>query len=203
MKLLLASGNKHKLDEFRDIFRLLDSPFLIEGMTIPDVVETGVTYYQNAFKKARVGLRQISGTCDAADTVVLADDSGLELDGYAGMLGVRSARYVYNGMLAQSGLIAFLQTHEIMAVQARFVCCIVAFMPGASRCISCVGTVRGTVMPESRGAGGFGYDSLFTVAGMTLTLGELPAVQKDRVSHRALAAASFLHLIQDTGQLRP
>lgn len=203
MNLLLASGNPHKLGEFQNILALLHCSASIEAVAIPAVAETGVTYYQNAFRKAHAGLKQAVLMLGVEDAVILADDSGIELDQYGGLPGVRSARYTYRGLPARSGLSLFLREHDVVTTPARFVCRIVAFAPGNYCCLSCEGTVQGMVGPEPRGAGGFGYDPLFTPEGESLTFGELPSEVKDRMSHRARAVAMLLQLLQDTSRIGP
>lgn len=202
MKLLLASGNLHKLHEFQRILVLLGCPWPITAAAAPAVAETGATYYQNAYQKAYAGLKVLAGGTE--ETVVLADDSGIELKEYGSLPGVRSARWTYRGRPARSGLSLFLRDQGMAAATpARFVCCIVAFVPGSSRCLSCEGIIRGTVRPEPRGTGGFGYDPLFTPEGAASTFGELPSSVKDRISHRARATAAFLQLLQDLDRMRP
>ncbi len=97
MRLALVTGNTHKLQEFVGILDGLDCQLPLEELDVEGVVECGATYYQNAYRKARAGLLSIRAR-DAADCVVLADDSGLELPLFGGMPGVHSARFRYAGL---------------------------------------------------------------------------------------------------------
>ncbi|MFZ2412828.1 MAG: non-canonical purine NTP pyrophosphatase [Candidatus Cryosericum sp.] len=202
MRLALVTGNTHKLQEFAGILNGLDCRLPLEELEVEGVVECGATYYQNGYRKARAGLLSIQAT-DAADCVVLADDSGLELPLFGGMPGVHSARFRYAGLSEKAALAAFLTEHHILSTPARFVCWIVAFLPGSRRCLACAGAVAGTVIPEPRGSKGFGYDPLFTPNGYSLTFSEMDSSLKDRVSHRAQALAALWSALQASPSLGP
>ncbi len=202
MRLALVTGNKNKLREFIGILDGLHCQLPLEELDAESVVECGSTYYQNAYRKARAGLLSLR-VRDAANCAVLADDSGLELPLFGGLPGVHSARFQYAGLSEAPALAAFLTEHHVLSTPARFVCWIVAFLPGSRQCLACAGAVSGTVMPEQRGSQGFGYDSLFTPDGCSLTFGEMDAGLKDRVSHRAQAFAALWSSLQASPSLRP
>lgn len=202
MRLQLVTGNAHKLQEFGSILRSLDCMLPLEGLDVEGVTECGVTYYQNAYRKARSGLLNVLAT-GADDSMVLADDSGLELPLFGNMPGVHSARFRYADLSERAALAAFLSERGVSSTPARFMCCIVAFLPRSCQCLVCSGIVGGTVTPESRGTQGFGYDPLFTPDGYSLTFGEMDAGLKNHISHRAQAIRDLWSSLQGALSLRP
>ena len=202
MRLQLVTGNAHKLQEFGSILRSLDCMLPLEGLDVEGVTECGVTYYQNAYRKARSGLLNVLAT-GADDSMVLADDSGLELPLFGNMPGVHSARFRYADLSERAALAAFLSERGVSSTPARFMCCIVAFLPRSCQCLVCSGTVGGTVTSESRGTQGFGYDPLFTPDGYSLTFGEMDAGLKNHISHRAQATRALWSSLQVALPLRP
>ena len=202
MRLQLVTGNAHKLQEFGSILRSVDCMLPLEGLDVEGVTECGVTYYQNAYRKARSGLLNVLAT-GADDSMVLADDSGLELPLFGNMPGVHSARFRYADLSERAALAAFLSERGVSSTPARFMCCIVAFLPRSCQCLVCSGIVGGTVTPESRGTQGFGYDPLFTPDGYSLTFGEMDAGLKNHISHRAQAIRDLWSSLQGALSLRP
>jgi len=202
LRLRLVTGNAHKLQEFGSILRGLDCTLPLEELHVGTITERGATYYQNAYRKARSGLLSVL-TTGADDCIVFADDSGLELPLFGNMPGVHSARFRYADLSERAALAAFLSERGVSSTPARFVCCIVAFLPRSCQCLVCSGTVGGTVTPESRGPQGFGYDPLFTPDGYSLTFGEMDAGLKDHISHRAQAIRALWSSLQGALPLRP
>ena len=188
MKLLIATGNRHK---FHEISAILNSPHLAfislkDLASPPGVVEDGETFELNAIKKA-VTLARFSGSW------TLADDSGLEVDALGGAPGVYSARYAgepSNDAANNQKLLANLE--GVMNRRARFRCAIALSDPvGVARTVS--GACEGALLTAVRGHGGFGYDPLFIPDGYELTFAELAPGVKNTISHRARAlAAAFL-----------
>lgn len=186
MKLVIATQNPKKLEEIR---ALLDFPELeivcaLDLPDLPEIIEDGQTFRENAVKKA-VTLARLTGHW------ALADDSGLEVDALEGAPGVFSARYAgepVNYAANNSKLLLALagETHR----RARFRCVIALSSPGGeSRCVE--GSCEGTLLESQRGSQGFGYDPLFQPDGYTETFAEMDGPEKNRISHRgrALAAA--------------
>lgn len=182
MKLLLATTNRHKLEEIKAVLNVPDIELfsLSDIRSAPEVVEDGVTFESNAEKKARE-LAAYSGMW------ALADDSGLEVDALGGAPGVFSARYAgeppdYDAnnrkLLAELGNSANRS--------ARFVCAIALCDPDGF-CRSVRGVVEGVIAHEARGGNGFGYDPLFVPCGNTKTFAELSSAEKNAISHRAAA----------------
>jgi XTP/dITP diphosphohydrolase len=182
MKLLVATGNLHKLAEIRAILRVphLELVGLGDLPPLAPVEEDGDTFEANAIKKASVLAR-------ATGLWTLADDSGLEVDALGGEPGVWSARYAgqpTNDAANNRKLLGKLQ--GVTGRSARFRCVISLSDPsGVARTVS--GACEGSLLCEARGVKGFGYDPLFVPAGMTLTFAELDSLVKNRISHRAQA----------------
>ena len=182
MELVLASNNPHKVAEVRRI---------LVGFAVRTPAETGVsfafeetgsTYEQNALGKAR-HLHGLIGV------PTLADDSGLTVAALGGAPGVRSARFGPPGAaLDDAGRCAYLLSLLRGAADrsAAFVCCI-AVVLDARRLLLVQESVEGRIAPRPRGAHGFGYDPVFLVGDGERTMAELPAADKDRLSHRGRA----------------
>jgi XTP/dITP diphosphohydrolase len=179
MKLVLASHNTHKAREFA---RLLPG-FQVEPFPGPLPEETGETFRQNAELKARHVHRAIGGSA-----WVLADDSGIEAVALGGRPGVRSARFAGEQADDRENLAALLAALAGVADRrVAYVAELMAIAPDG-RELYARGELRGTLAGEPRGEGGFGYDPAFIPEGEKRTVGEMTAVEKDAVSHRARAA---------------
>ena len=190
MKAVLASGNAGKVREFaqllaaRDIEVLPQSAF---GIAPPE--ETGATFLDNALLKARhaAGLSGLGA---------LADDSGIEVDALAGRPGVWSARYA--GVQASDADNLNLLLRELAAVPAerrtaRYRCVLVFLRhPADPDPVVANGVWEGRILSAPRGTGGFGYDPLFQPEGLARSVAELPAQQKNRLSHRGQALRALL-----------
>ncbi len=182
MKLLIATGNAHKLAEIRSILQVpqLDLMGIRDFGPLPTVEEDGDTFEANAILKA-VALARASGLW------TLADDSGLEVEALDGAPGVRSARYAgepSNDAANNHKLLACLET--VCDRRARFRC-VIALSDPAGRTRTVSGSCAGTLLRDQRGRGGFGYDPLFIPDGFELSFAELEAGVKNRISHRAKA----------------
>ena len=156
----------------------------------PLVAEDGATYLENATLKA-VSLARWSGM------FTLADDSGLEVDALGGQPALRSARYA--GELQDSEanvakLLAALSKVAPVARTARFRCVLVVADPDGST-LSAEGICEGYITDMRRGSGGFGYDPVFMPKHESITFAEMPADQKNRISHRAVACQELSPLL--------
>ena len=187
-QLVFATSNAHKTEE---VAAILGADWQVEdlrahpGVTLDE--ETGDTFEANAIIKAVSGSRGVPGL------LVLADDSGLEVDALGGAPGVRSARYAgetANAADNRAKLKAELAKLPPTLFPGRFRCCMVLARDGAVLHIS-HGSVEGQLLTEEVGAGGFGYDALFIPDGFTETFGVLPAETKNQLSHRARALAAM------------
>ncbi len=183
-KLIIATTSAGKLREFREL--LADLPVRLVSLAdcagFPVVDENGRTYADNALRKAVA----IAAWCGG---IVLADDSGLEVDALDGAPGVRSARYAGSKQRAQANMTKLLRAlaHVPAARRtARFRCVIVVARPDGATLTS-TGSCAGRILDAPRGTGGFGYDPLFWHPPSGCTFAEMPAAVKNRVSHRAVA----------------
>jgi XTP/dITP diphosphohydrolase len=181
-RLVFATSNAHKTEE---VATILGKSWQVEDLRAhPDVTldeETGETFEDNAIIKAVSGSRQLPGL------LVLADDSGLEVDALGGAPGVRSARYAGENATAADNRAKLIQELGKKAMYARFNgqfhCCMVLARDGEVLHIT-HGTVQGIVRLFEEGEGGFGYDSLFVPIGFTDSFGVLPPETKNQLSHR-------------------
>jgi XTP/dITP diphosphohydrolase len=182
-QLLLATRNPHKTREFAGIlgdgFEVRD---LADAAELPAVEETGLTFEANALLKA-VETSQYFGE------LVVADDSGLEVDALGGAPGIYSARYAGEHATDAANvakLLAELSRHGPGPHSARFRCSLALARRGeVLRTFQ--GVIEGTIVSEPRGSAGFGYDPVFQPHGFNQTFAELNPVEKNRISHRAQA----------------
>ena len=187
-RLAVATGNAHKLKEMRAIFSgLCELVTMKDAGFDGDIDENGDTFEQNAAIKAEAVMR-------ATGLPVLADDSGLAVDALDGAPGVRSARYA--GAHGEDGAnnLLLLQNMQGQGNRAcKFVCAMALSLPAeATRVV--VGECPGTLLEQPRGANGFGYDPLFLYE-TGQTFAEMGEAAKNRVSHRARAAALMRELL--------
>ena len=190
MDLLLATRNAHKTREFAE---LLGSAFRIGDLTSRDdlaaVEETGRTFAENATLKA-------VGVSEYVREVVVADDSGLEVDVLNGGPGVFSARYA--GAKANDAQNVAKLLDELRGrtpARARFRCALAVARAGELvRTVE--GTIEGNVINTPRGKNGFGYDPVFVPDGFSETFAELPLDVKNSVSHRARAVAQLCEFLR-------
>ncbi len=190
-KLLIASTNPGKLLEIQDLlpgFELLLPQNL--GLTLT-VDETGSTYAENAALKARA-------YCQASGLPALADDSGLEVDCLNGAPGLHSARYAARPGAGDADRRALLLRNLAGCPRpwrAHFHCTVAVAIPGG-QVFFADGDCPGEIIPEERGNNGFGYDPIFLLPELGLTMAELSRAQKNELSHRARAVKAALPVIQ-------
>jgi XTP/dITP diphosphohydrolase len=194
-RLLLASGNRGKVDELQRF--LEDLPIQVlspleAGIVLPAVEEDGLTFRENAEKKAL----SAAAFCEPG-LQVLADDSGLEVDALDGAPGVRSARFSGStGTHAQRDEANNRHLLHLMAGisnrrrTARFVC-VLAVAAAGQVVVTATGQVNGVILAEPRGEGGFGYDSLFLYPPTGQTFAQMTPAEKLSVSHRGRALAAL------------
>ena len=190
MKVILASNNKHKLDEIKKILTPLGYDVVSQaeaGVDI-DVEETGTTFEENAVLKAQA-------VYDLTGTAVISDDSGLEVDYLNGAPGVYSHRYAgENATDADrcAKLLSELNGVEKSKRTARFVC-VLCFIDDKGEKLVIRGTVEGIIGTEPKGENGFGYDPVFMYGDRSFA--ELSSEEKNTVSHRADALRKFSEII--------
>lgn len=186
-RIVFATGNAGKMKEIREI--LADLPAEIQSMKEAgieaDIVEDGDSFEENALIKARA----VAELLHDGKTVVLADDSGLEIDYLNGEPGIYSARYMGEDTsyrIKNANLIERLEGVPEEKRTARFVCAIAAVFPDGSTAVK-RGVIEGKIGYEERGANGFGYDPIFYLPDMSRTTAELSPEEKNAVSHRGRA----------------
>lgn len=193
--LLVATRNPGKKKEIQQILRGLPITIInLEDISkqLPEIIEDGATFAENAVKKARE-IAALSGY------ICLADDSGLEVDALEGRPGVYSARFA--GEPADDGrnnvkLLNMLQGIELKDRTARFVCCIAISDPrGNSKFVT--GKCEGRIGLKASGREGFGYDPLFIPEGEGRSFAELSPEAKNSISHRAQALRTARPIIEE------
>ncbi len=184
-EIVVATQNKHKIDEINEITKKFGfKTFSLEDVGLSDIeiVEDGATFEENSFIKASTIKKQI-------DKIVIADDSGLEVDALDARPGVFSARFA--GEDATDGENNEKLQKELLGIPykkrtARFVCVITMLFTDGKKIVA-RGEVEGHIIDESRGENGFGYDPYFVPNGYDKTFGELTSDIKNKISHRAKA----------------
>lgn len=193
MRYIIATHNAHKLAEMARILQPLGIEAVTDkdlGIMLPEVDETGTTFAENAYLKAK-------SACAVTGLPAIADDSGLTVDALGGAPGIYSARYAGpNGTDKECNnkLLAALQDVPAEQRTAQFVCAVCCVFPDGSEPIVAEGLLHGRIAYEERGAGGFGYDPLFLVGEKTTA--ELTAAEKDAISHRGEALRRFQILLR-------
>ena len=191
-QIVLASGNKGKIKEIQAILK--DHPIIPQSQfKVEEAEETGSTFIENAIIKARNAALH----CNSA---AIADDSGLVVDALKGAPGVISARYAGVGASDQDNLLKLLKDMEGIPVEqrnARFVCVIV-LMRHADDPLPLIaqGTWEGSILTESVGENGFGYDPVFWVPTHQKASAELSSEIKNSISHRGQALSHLTQLLQ-------
>jgi XTP/dITP diphosphohydrolase len=192
MDLLLATQNKGKLGEFRDL--LVNTPLKIlspadAGLADLDVDETGDTLLANAELKARAFAK-------ASGLYALADDTGLLVNALDGRPGVHTARYGGPGLTPADRRLKLLdELSDFEDRSARFECVIAVANPQTLECVTVTGVCQGRIAFADSGAGGFGYDAIFIPEGYEQTFAELDPAVKHRLSHRGQAVERILPIL--------
>jgi len=199
-KLLIATNNAGKVDEFRELLR--DSGWEVISPAAAGIVlepeETGSTYHENALLKAKA-------FADAAGFAALADDSGLEVDALGGEPGALHHLRGWDGV-DQADRIAILlgAMKDVPSPRrtARFRAVIVVVLPGGA-VIEEQGVSEGMIAEKAAGSEGFGYDPVFIPAGHDQTMAQLGLEEKNRISHRAIAAAKIRERLKQVPSEEP
>ena len=169
-----------------NLFSLNDYP------EIPEIVEDGKSFLENALKKGRA-------VAEATGEIALADDSGLEVDALGGAPGIHSARYAGNDaddLQNNRKLLHYLMGVPAANRGAAFRCVLVLYSPDGHY-EAFEGRWEGRIVEVAAGKGGFGYDPLFFLSGEGMTVAQLPSEVKNRISHRAQAFAKLKERLQN------
>lgn len=196
-QLVLATQNLHKVEELRELMADEDLQIwsLKDFPEIPEIIEDGRTFRDNALKKARQ-------VCKALKLPTLADDSGLEVDLLGGAPGVYSARFAgpnATSLLNNQKLLELLKDHpDLNERAARFISVIALVLPDGFEKVV-FGSCAGYILPQLRGTSGFGYDPLFYLPEYQATFAELPLEIKNQISHRGRA---FRQMVEEVRRLK-
>jgi len=184
--LVLATKNRGKVSEFKDLFRDFDLEVksLNDFGPIPPVIEDGDTFEDNAVKKAQF-------TAKVLGLPAIADDSGLTVKALGGEPGVFSARYAGEGATDEANNIKLLRAMKgIEQREAAFICILAIAVPRGPALIY-EGICEGLISQEIRGTQGFGYDPIFYYSQLNKTFAQMSAAEKNSVSHRGRAMAEL------------
>lgn len=181
-KIIVATKNQGKLRELKAIFAPngIELVSLLDYPDIPDIIEDGMSFAENAIIKAKAVYQHLS-------LPVIADDSGLAADQLNGRPGIHSARYAGedasdedNNAKLLTELSKFPEPHY-----AKYVCCAVYY--DGKRRVTESGELKGRIIKEPRGTNGFGYDPYFIADNYNITMAELDMEEKNKISHRGKA----------------
>jgi len=194
LEIVIASTNKGKIKEIKEILSLPDLSFYTyeDFVEWPEIPEVGATYEENVLTKAGV-------LAEWAKRPALADDSGLEVDALGGAPGLHSARYAGPKCSVQANnekLLRELASIPFEKRTARFRCFIALVDPSRNLTLVTQGVCEGHISFQPVGQGGFGYDPLFIPLGYTKTLAQLSPAEKNAISHRGKALRKLKDLLQ-------
>lgn len=185
--IVAATGNEHKLKEMREILKDFEIVSAKEAGFFEEVEETGESFLENAFLKARA-------VVEATGKAALADDSGLCVDALGGAPNIYSARYSGGGSKENRALL-LKNMQGVTDRAAHFECAIALVFPDGTE-YSSIGKTYGTITAEERGENGFGYDSLFLSADLKKTFAEASDEEKNAVSHRGRALQGLMQSLK-------
>jgi len=194
MKIILATGNQHKLREFQQILAT-NTLEIVPQSTFPgcpEVVEDGSSFEENALKKARE-------IATHTGCIAMADDSGLEVDALEGAPGIYSARYAGEPRSDNRNIALLLENmrHVDTAQRGAQFACVIAVVTPEGRELIAQGLCRGLITTQPIGSDGFGYDPVFLHEPSNRTFAQLSSVEKNSISHRAQAVRKLRELLPD------
>ena len=191
MEIVLATSNKHKVQEINEITHEICGNNNIK-FVLPhndfNPEEDGNTFEENSYKKAYAAW-------EISKTWCLADDSGLCIDALEGNPGIYSARYAETPQLRIKRVLKELEGIEPQKRNAHFICAMTLINPDGQTEFKYQGICEGEIITEARGINGFGYDPIFKPKGYNQTIAELPEDEKNRISHRSIALKVVLNYI--------
>ena len=193
MKIVLASKNSGKLKEFNYLFKNTNLELIpISEFTNEDIEETGTSYEENAFIKAKFA-------SDISGLPSLGDDSGLEVDTLNGEPGIFSARFAGekgNDNLNNNKLLDELSLKKDKS--AKFVSILSFLHPELKISLFSYGELFGKIIESPRGKGGFGYDPIFQIKNSELTLAEISENERMEISHRTISTLKMINLLNES-----
>jgi len=193
LKIVLASKNSGKLREFNYLFKNTNFELIpISEFTNEEIEETGTSYEENAFLKAKFA-------SDISGLPSLGDDSGLEVDSLNGKPGIFSARYAGekgNDILNNNKLLDELSLKKDKS--AKFVSILSFLHPELKTSLFSYGELFGKIINSPRGKGGFGYDPIFQIKNSKLTLAEISEEKRMKISHRTISTLKMINLLNES-----
>lgn len=203
MKIIFATGNEGKMREIRAILADVEAKILSmkEAGLCFDIEEDGESFAENALIKARAVADALAAADGFHDCIVLADDSGLEIDCLQGEPGIHSARYLGEETpfdVKSRDLLRRMEQVPDEERSARFVCAIAAVFAGGET-VTTRGTIEGRIGYDLKGDNGFGYDPIFYLPEYGRTAAELTDDEKNQISHRSRALARMKEELKKRG----
>lgn len=194
-KLVLASGNAGKVKEINNLLRANGIDVISQNeFDVPEAVEDGLTFVENAIKKAR-------NACMHTGLPSIADDSGIEVDAINKAPGIYSARFSGAGATDEKNNIKLLAELDGVAESERTARyqCVMVYMKSADDPTPIItqGTLEGRILTAPRGNGGFGYDPLFWLEDNNCSAAELSLEEKNKISHRAIALQAMIQQLSN------
>ena len=196
LNLFIGSNNQGKIKEIRDLLPKKVEILTPKHFNLKSPKETGITFKENSFLKAKYFSKKTKMIC-------LADDSGLEIDSLNKLPGIYSARWggkKKDFNLAIKKVYSKLKKNNKnwykIKQNARFVCALTIYWP-SNKSISVSGVVEGTISKLKKGNNGFGYDPIFYSTEFDLSLAEMDSDVKNQVSHRGIAIQKFIKKISE------
>ena len=192
MTFVLASNNKKKLAELRDILSALGLEVisLAEAGVSESPEETGTTFAENALIKA-------AAACEATGMPCIADDSGLIVDALDGAPGVYSARYGGGDLTDEEKYLLLLENMKGKEQRSAWYVSSIACLFPNGKLLCAEGTCEGEILQKPCGNGGFGYDPIFRVSSLGKSMAEISQEEKNAVSHRGTALREFAEKLKD------
>lgn len=203
MKIIFATGNEGKMREIRAILADVEAKILSmkEAGLCLDIEEDGESFAENALIKARAVADALAAEGRFRDCIVLADDSGLEIDCLNKEPGIHSARYLGEETsfdVKSRDLLRRMEQVPEEERSARFVCAIAAVFAGGET-VTTRGTIEGRIGYDLKGDNGFGYDPIFYLPEYGRTAAELTDDEKNQISHRSRALARMKEELKKRG----
>lgn len=196
-KLVLATGNQGKVNEFRQMLGEEYEIYSMKDLNLDiNIVEDGKTFEENAVIKAKAVM-------EATGEMVLADDSGFEVDCLNKEPGIYSARYMGEDTpysIKNQELLRRCEGVPEEKRDARFVCVIACAYPDGS-VDTATGIIEGKIAHEPKGENGFGYDPIFFLPERGCTTGELLPEEKNQISHRGIAIRKMVKILKEKGNV--
>jgi len=193
LKIVLASKNSGKLEEFNYLFKNTNFELIpISEFTNKEIEETGTSYEENAFIKAKFA-------SDISGLPSLGDDSGLEVEALNGEPGIFSARYAGekgNDNLNNNKLLDELSLKKDKS--AKFISILSFLHPELKISLFSYGELFGKIINSPRGKGGFGYDPIFQIKNSKLTLAEISKEKRMKISHRTISTLKMINLLNES-----